>query len=134
MLIVFELFCYCHSVIKSRATCRMKRRCQSDQSTVSVLANRSLHQDLMHNGYRGTAGPNVCLQAFSLFPLPTPLNQRPVHRLHKVRLPEQKDTLFKMLKLIVKFLSCLRLKTLKTIARSNSVAHNSYCFGQINTV
>ena len=35
-----------------------------------------------------------------------------------------------MLKLvIVKFLSCLRFKTLKTIARS--VAHNSYCFGQI---
>ena len=48
---------------------------------------------------------------------------------HKVRLPEQKDTLhvFKMLKLIVKFLSCLRLKTLKTIP--SSVAHN--CFGQI---
>ena len=35
-----------------------------------------------------------------------------------------------MLKLvIVKCLSCLRFKTLKTIARS--VAHNSYCFGQI---
>ena len=32
-----------------------------------------------------------------------------------------------MLKLIVKFLSCLRLTTLKTIPRS--VAHN--CFGQI---
>ena len=49
---------------------------------------------------------------------------------HKVTLPEQKDTLFKMLRLvIVKFLSCLRFKTLKTIARS--VAHNSYCFGQI---
>ena len=37
---------------------------------------------------------------------------------HKVRLPEQKDSLFKMLKLIVKCLSCLRLKTLKTTPRS----------------
>ena len=74
VVIVFGLFCYCHSVIKSRATCRPKSRCQSDLSTVSVLANRSLHQDLMHSGYRGTAVPNVCLQAFSLFPLPTPLD------------------------------------------------------------
>ena len=48
---------------------------------------------------------------------------------HKVTLPEQKDTLFKMLKLvIVKFLSCLRFKTLKTIPCS--VAHDSYSFGQ----
>ena len=75
------LFCYCHSVMKSRATCRAKSRCLSDMSTVSVLAKRRLHQDLMHSGYRGTAVPNVCLQASSLFPLPTPLNQRPVHRL-----------------------------------------------------
>ena len=79
--IVFGLFGYCHSVIKSRATCRTKSRCQSDQSTVSVLANRSLHQDLMYSGYHGTTVPNVCLEAFSLFPLPTPLDQRPVHRL-----------------------------------------------------
>ena len=78
VVIVFGLFCYCHSVIKSRATCRPKSRCQSDLSTVSVLANKSLHQDLIHSGYRGTAVPNVCLQAFSLFPLPTPLDQRPV--------------------------------------------------------
>ena len=78
---MFGLFCYCHSLIKSRATCRPKSRCQSDLSTVSVLANRSLHQDLMHSGCRGTAVPNVCLQAFSLFPLPTPLDQRPVHGL-----------------------------------------------------
>ena len=58
-------------MIKSRATCRPKSRLQSDLSTVSVLANRSLHQDLMHSGCRGTAVPNVCLQAFSLFPLPS---------------------------------------------------------------
>ena len=43
---------------------------------------------------------------------------------HKVRLPEQKDSLFKMLKLIVKCLSCLRLKTLKTTPRS--VAHTVF--------
>ena len=79
MVIVFGLFCYCHSVIKSRATCRTKSRCQSDQSTVSVLANRSLHQDLMHSGCRGTAVPNVCLWLF-LFPSSY---QRPVHRLLK---------------------------------------------------
>ena len=36
---------------------------------------------------------------------------------NKVRLPEQKDTLFEMLKLIVNYLSCLRLKTLQTIPR-----------------
>ena len=61
---------------------RPKSRCQSDLSTVSVLANRSLHQDLMHSGCRGTAAPKVCPQAFSLVPLPSsPLDQRPVHRL-----------------------------------------------------
>ena len=33
---------------------------------------------LMHSGCRGTADPNVCLPAFSLFPLPSsPLDQRP---------------------------------------------------------
>ena len=36
-------------VIKTRATCRPKSRCQSDLSTVSVLANKNLHQDLMHS-------------------------------------------------------------------------------------
>ena len=78
-LTVFGLFCYCHFVIKSRATCRLKRRCQS---TVSVLANGSLHQELMHSGCCGTVVPNVCLQAFLRFPLPSsPLDQRPVHRL-----------------------------------------------------
>ena len=66
----------------SRATCRPKSQCQSDLSTVIVFANRSLHQDLMHSWCRGTAAPNVCLQVFSLFPLPSsPLDQRPVHRL-----------------------------------------------------
>ena len=81
-LTVFGLFCFCHFVIRSRAMCRPKSRCQSDLSTVSVLANRILHQDLMHSRCCGTAVPSVCLQAFSLFPLPSsPLDQRPVHRL-----------------------------------------------------
>ena len=76
------MLCYCHYEIKSRVTCRPKSRCQSDLSTVSDLANKSLHQDLMHSGCRGTAVPNVCLQAFSLFPLPSSaLDQWPVHRL-----------------------------------------------------
>ena len=77
-LTVFGLFRYSHFVIKSRATCPPKSRCQSDLSTVSVLANRNLRQDLMYSGCRGTADPNVCLRAFSLFPLPSsPLDQRP---------------------------------------------------------
>ena len=77
------MFCYFHFVIKTRASCRPKSRCQSDLSTVSALANKNLHQDLMHSGCHGTTVPSVCLQAFSLFPLPSsPLNQRPVHRLH----------------------------------------------------
>ena len=40
-------------LFKSRATCRPKRRCKSNLWTVSVLANRSLHQNLMHSGCRG---------------------------------------------------------------------------------
>ena len=39
-------------------------------STVSVLANRSLHQDLFHSGCRGMTVPNVCLRAL---PFPFPL-------------------------------------------------------------
>ena len=66
---------------------RPKSRCQSDLSTVSVLAIRSFHQDLMHSGCRGMAVPNVSLQAFSLFPLPSsPLDQRPVHRLYQTQI------------------------------------------------
>ena len=37
----------------------------------------------MHHGgktFTPPLVPNVCLQAFSLFPLPTPFDQRPVHR------------------------------------------------------
>ena len=59
----FGVFCYFHFVIKTRATCRPKSRCQSDLSTVSVLTNKNLHQDLMQSRCCGT------------------LDQRPVHRL-----------------------------------------------------
>ena len=45
----------------------------------------------------------------------------------KLGFQNKKTAYFKMLKLIVKFLSCLGLKTLKTIP--HLVAHN--CFGQI---
>ena len=48
-----------------------KNRSKSNLSTVSVLANRSLHQDLMHSGCRGTTVPNVFLQALTLS-LPSP--------------------------------------------------------------
>ena len=92
-LTVFGVICYFHFVIKTRVTCLPKSRCQSDLSRVSVLANKNLRQDLMHSGCRGTAVPNVCLQAFSLFPLPSsPLDQRPVHRLdvsrHQIHSPK----------------------------------------------
>ena len=110
---VFGVFCYFHFGIKSRATCRPKSRCQSDLSTVSVLANKSLHQDLMHSGCRGTAVPNVCLQAFSLFPLPSsPLDQRTVHRLTDRQMytfPDQMNWQFAQILMYSKFHSKLRV-------------------------
>ena len=45
---------------------KIARRGKERMSTVSVLANRSLHQDRMHSGCRGTTAPNVCLRALSL--------------------------------------------------------------------
>ena len=64
-----------------------EKRCKSNLSAVSVLANRSLHQDLMHSRCRGTTVPNVCLQALTLSLLSprdfftlSP-NKEPVHRL-----------------------------------------------------
>ena len=66
---------------ESRATYK------SNLSTVSVHANRSSHQDLIHSGCRGTMVPNVCLQPLTLslfsprefFNLSP--NREPVHRL-----------------------------------------------------
>ena len=48
-----------------------KKRYKWNLSTVSVLANRSLHQDLMLSGCRGTTVSDVCLQALTLS-LPSP--------------------------------------------------------------
>ena len=68
---------------------RRKKCCKLNLSTVSVLANRSLHQDLMHSGCHETMVPNVCLWVLTLS-LPYPrdfftlsLNREPVHRLKK---------------------------------------------------
>ena len=64
-----------------------KRRCKSNLSTVSVLANRGLHQNVMHSRCRGTTASDVCLQALTLS-LPSPRyfftlapNRAPVHKL-----------------------------------------------------
>ena len=72
---------------KGEKITRRKKRCKSNLSSVSVLADRSLHQDPMHSKCRRTTVPNVCLQALTLF-LP-PLrdfftlspNRKPAHRL-----------------------------------------------------
>ena len=76
------MLCYFHFAIKTRATCRPKSRCQSDLSTVSVLANKNLHQDLMHSGCRTWNGGLKCL-CTGLFAFPSP-HQRPVQRLFKI--------------------------------------------------
>ena len=61
---------------------------------LGIYPNKNLHQDLMHSGCRGTAVPNVCLQAFSLFPLSSsPLDQRPVHRLEIMRLKKKRHVM-----------------------------------------
>ena len=64
-----------------------KKRCKSNLSKVSVLANGGLHQDLMRSRCRGSTVPNVCLQALTLSLLsPSDFftlspNKEPVHRL-----------------------------------------------------
>ena len=77
---------FCQRLFKSN-TCRPKKRCKSNVSTVSVLASRSLHQDLMRSRCHGTTVPDVCLQALALS-LPSPCdfftlspNREPVHML-----------------------------------------------------
>ena len=118
--------------------------------TLSVPGNKSLMEDSfpviiaisrkkvhIHSSKQENNQPGI--SSGSINPQPPALNDSPKSALllgeigwgsllwNKVRLPEQKDTLFEMVKLIVNYLSCLRLKTLQTIPRS--VAHN--CFGQI---
>ena len=75
---LFPLAWWCHCVAISLGTgslfgkrvkkiTRRKKRCKSNLSSVSVLADRSLHQDPMHSEYRGTTVPDVFLQARTLF-------------------------------------------------------------------
>ena len=65
-------------------------RCKSNLSTVSVLASRSLNQDLMLSECRGTTASGVCLQALTpSLPslcdfLTLSPNREPVHRLGKM--------------------------------------------------
>ena len=90
----------CKRVFKSNHVLRAdrKKRCKSNLSKVSVLADRSLHQDVMHSRCLGTTASDVCLQALTLslpspcdfftFSLPSPCdfftlssNREAVHRL-----------------------------------------------------
>ena len=51
---------------------------QTCQQSVFSTIGACMRIWLMHSGCRGTAVPNVCLTAFSLFPLPSsPRDQRP---------------------------------------------------------
>ena len=60
-------------------SCRPETKTTVNQYVCHELASGSDAQRVPWNG-----GPNVCLQAFSLFPLPSSsLDQRPVHRLDK---------------------------------------------------
>ena len=94
---------------KSRATYRPKRRCKLNLSTVSVLANRSLHQDLMHSGSRGRAVPNICPQAFTLS-----LSSRFFHPFPKQRASLQAHEGFTIFSLVYKYLlPCSRSITYK---------------------
>ena len=100
---------------------------------IIAISRKRVH---IHSSKQGNNQPGI--SSGPINPRPPALNDSPKAVLllgeigggsllwNKVRLPEQKDTLFEMLKLIVNYLSCLRLKTLQTIP--HSLAHN--CFGQ----
>ena len=49
-----------------KSNCVLRADQKSDVNQTCVLANGSLHQDLMHSGCCGTTVPNVCLQALTL--------------------------------------------------------------------
>ena len=103
---------------------------------IIAISQKRVH---IHSSKQGNDQPGISSGSINL--RPPALNDSPKAVLllgeirwgsllwNKVRLPEQNDTLFEMLKLIVNYLSRLRLKTLQTIPRS--VAHN--CFGQIQS-
>ena len=58
---------------------RRKKRCKSNLSSVSVLADRSLHQDPMHSEFRGTTVPMFVYRlspfSFPLFAIFSPFPQ-----------------------------------------------------------
>ena len=101
---------------------------------IIAISRKRVH---IHSSKQGNNQPGI--SSGPINPRPLALNDSPKAVLllgeigwgsllwNKVRLPEQKDTLFEMLKLILNYLSCLRLKTLQTIP--HSLAHNY--FGQI---
>ena len=102
-LTVLGLFWYCHFVYKQslilHATAahanqkgNVRQTCQ--QSVLSPIQRRSLHQNLMHSWCHGTVALKVCLQGLPFFPFPNfSLDRRPVHkvRLSKI-LPKQNKT------------------------------------------
>ena len=49
-----------------KSNCVLRADQKSDVNQTCVLANGSLHQDLMHSGCCGTTVPNVCLQTLTL--------------------------------------------------------------------
>ena len=89
-LTVLGLFWYCHVVYKqslilhataAHANQKGNGRQTCQQSVLSPIQRRSLHQNLMHSWCHGTVALKVCLQGLPFFPFPNfPLDRRPVHR------------------------------------------------------
>ena len=59
--------------------------------TEKPISIRPVNSQCSRQEELGTAVPKVCPQAFWLFPLPTPLDQRPVHRLGAAIIFRQRD-------------------------------------------
>ena len=78
---------YANSLNWSADFAKWKR--QSLLSTISLLTNHSLHKNLVHRGYLGTAASNLCPQASPFFPFPAPtwppLSLRPAFRFPQPR-------------------------------------------------
>ena len=102
-LTVLGVFCYCHVVYKqslilhataARANQKGNVRHTCQQSVLSLIQRRSLHQNLMHSGCYGTAALKVYLQGLLFFSfLNVPLNRRPVHRIRLSKIkPKQNKT------------------------------------------
>ena len=82
--VFLKIVCFVIANLWSNRELRADKKSDVNQTCRQSMffVNRSLHEDLIHNGCCGTAAPDVCLQAFSLFPLPSfPRDQRAVHSL-----------------------------------------------------